>query len=520
MAPGRPANKPAPDVGDRWLGLKCAVTVPHFEPATVESVVVVGAAAKRPSAGELRCLRGFDGMEQPVRSASVESVSAPSPRGRWWFMFAGLFLAIALRWVPVDLLAVHIDFGYFLPLLMGWMAHRYRRAAVAPLLVLAIPSFIRPDVSVAEYFSISLRFTAEQYLIGLVVVGAVAIPDIRQWLARYWRQPWRGSIWLVLAILVFESLLRPYWTLDFDDFGRARVDVGLLLVVIAVLASLRWRTVCERALQHVLSRTKPGCWIALVLIFLELALIMSVVNFYSPAFDVLRFRTGIAYAPAWSFALCFALTAFGIADARRVCLALFLIFMLSVLCAWYWPLIGELRAYPQDLSLLLVERGWQGMARFFSAYVVVDAVCAALLGAIFEPYLRSKAPDSLRAPFTAKRLGLIMAAQFVIGPFIADGSFYADYLVLAGVAFVAGALWRERALLAVPALILVCYFAASVAGNDGLRPGSVMSDLLSLGFVLFPFVLAGVLSHPHIALVASASSGDARLHRHEHGVRP
>ncbi len=453
-------------------------------------------------------------MEQPVGSAPVDTPTGPLPRGWWRFVLFGLLLAIALRWTPFALLPVQIDLGYFLPLLMGWLGLRYGRASFVLLLLLGILAIIRVDVQIVGWFSIALRVTAAQYLVGLVAAFALAIPDIDRWLAQYWRRWWHGAVWLVLTVLLSESVLFLYWTLKFGDWGQARVDFGLALVGVMVLASFRWRTVSEYRLRILRGKTAPGLWAAVVLFLVALVLLMSVVNWYSPrigmsTIESLRLRTGIAYAPSWSFALCFALTAFALVDTRRLCLAMVLIFMLSVLCAWYWPPLGELRSYPQNLPLLVANDGWQGITGFFNTQVVVDDVCAALLGAILAPYVRSPAPASLRARSTPWMLGLILALQFVITPFILDDSFYADYLVLGGVAFVAGALWRDRALIAVPIFILVCHFVASAAINHDLRAGYVMSDMFLLGFTVFPFVLAGVLIHPHIVLVAPGPMHEA-----------
>jgi hypothetical protein len=415
---------------------------------------------------------------------SVESRNV-RPLKAW--IVLGCALAFSFVFSITDRTQIIVTPGYFLPILVAYMASRAGSRMVVVLLGFGLLAAFDVHLSLGA-IRLSLQIPDQAYLIS--VLAACAFCNGRTPISLTdWLQPWwRGALWTILGLLALCGFMDLGLQLK-TDFIRMRWVAGAIVSLLVVLASLRWSKVVTqwRSSCHFSDvwRT-PGTMIILATGCILIAALL--VSIRLPWIGAVSIRFGLAGHWDWLIVACFAATAFGLLDWRALVAMLIIVFAAEWIFAKVW----------------LIEPGRSGgdVHSLLSAWVHLDAprvplltsaVSAALFGRAIQPFWLRRDIEALQGRQTLWLLAAVLSIEFIILPVVSQGmSASSQRMLLGGMTFVAGLIWRRNALVSAPLTIMLCYMIG-VFGFTERGVWWAAREMGVFGMLAFPFVFFGVL---------------------------
>jgi hypothetical protein len=199
---------------------------------------------------------------------------------------------------------------------------------------------------------------------------------------------------------------------------------------------------------------------------------------------------GLSHPGGWLLTLCFVFSAFKVLDWRSQ-IGLLALSYFGEMAASHYSAIGEL-LHPTPVG------GSTEVIVTFSAYhawpQLIHCASATLLGAVVSPFWCRREIAPLRNRLTPIFLSVVVGLQFIAADAYSTGAHNA--LVLGGVAYLGGMVWRVKGIVVVPPIIQMCCLLSYAAfGDDEYLAGSSMSEMIRLGATAFTFAFFGLLSN-------------------------
>lgn len=120
-------------------------------------------------------------------------------------------------------------------------------------------------------------------------------------------------------------------------------------------------------------------------------------------------------------------------------------------------------------------------------------ISSALLGQAIQPYWLHRDVKALQGHRTLMFMGSILILEFIVKPLVNINHLPTEEpLVLAGVTFLAGLIWRRKALFTAPVILILCYFIGIFAYGDGSLQ-MMLSYMSRFALIAFPFAFMGAL---------------------------
>jgi hypothetical protein len=408
----------------------------------------------------------------------------------------GCAFAITIGYDLSDTIRFLIEPGYFLPILAAYIASRTGSRIINFLLVLGLVAAIHIHIGM-DALGVSLNIPSDAYLISVLAACAFA----KQWdsgsLARWFQPWWRWSLWAILCALGAGGFFRLGWHYEITDSFKSIWGVPAVVAALAVLASLNWpKFVMQLRSSHatMFQRKIRTAAVAVSLCILLAALLIQV---QLPSIGVISVRYGLASSLNLLTVACFAATAFGLLDWRALVAMLVIVFGAAWVGTHFWiPMpVRFLSSYGKEAGEIVA--GWVHAGEP-EIYMLSSAVSAALFGRAIQPFWLRKEIVTLQQPQTLWLLTAVLSIEFIILPVASKGMFASFHtLLLGGLAFMAGLIWRRRALVAAPLSILLCYMIGFVVYTQrGLSLS--FTEMGDFGIIAFPFVFFGVLLGEHL----------------------
>ena len=421
----------------------------------------------------------------------------------WWAL--ALLLALFVSSNFTEFFVFSFEPFWYLPLLSGWLAHRYGSRITGLMLFLGVLAAFRISLRPLDFTYLSFGNDSTAYFLAVCSAIAFARPRVACSMRELFRPWWLWAAWLVILVLVLAIIRDADSPMEFRDNAGVRMqfDIGALLALPVLAAALQWRRVvdllkAEWTARHRWQRIRA----AILAAVLGGALL---VRLDYEATDRLGIEFGYSDAWVWLFVLCFAFPAWRILDWRLV------IALLLALCVgeWIWSRLWDMspEAAPVEGDATL-----DGLAvtRSRSAFEIGREIIsvfgsAALMGAAFAPFWQTQHVEPLRAWRTPVLMAAILVLKCVVIP---AGGYGFSGFIFGGIAYLAGLVWRTKALVVAPLAIQLCYLLSFVGHGEG-DARMTGSELVRLGAITFPFAFFGVLSNRiqsrgHLAMPARA----------------
>jgi len=412
----------------------------------------------------------------------------------WIVLTFALALSVACSFT--DRIRILFEPGYFLPILVAYLASRSGTRIFNILLILGLVTAF--DIS---FRMDAVRFSFDNpngaYLIGVLAAVAFAKPDPNQFPTEWFHPWWRWALWAVLFVLALGGFLRLGWRYEIAQGLRSTWSVGAIAATLVALASLNWtRIVMHFRLPDSALNQRP---VRTVLVIISLCILVAalVVRVRFPNLGILHVGFGLANTWSWLTVACFAVAAFGLLDWRVLVTMLILLFTAEWVCTQIWTLTPVKFSITSGKEAGEIATAWDYTAKPRLS-LLASSVSAVLFGSVIRPFWLRRKIGALEERPTLCLLATILSIQFIILPFLSKGqTVSSDVMLLGGLMFTAGLIWRRKAMVAAPLAIMLCYLIGLVVYDErGLYYLSVrMGDF---GMLAFPFVFFGVLVGEHV----------------------
>lgn len=422
-----------------------------------------------------------------------------SGKSPWaWFPLVVL-LSFSVHWAMAHRLGVELRPGMLLPILTGWLALRHGpRRMIGFMLALGVLGTLGSGLHISDRISIDFGVSSWHYILALGTAFSLGRETLSRTLREILHARWRWLRWLVLIALWFVAFLD--WDLQWALDGpiHVAVDPALIALYGLLIFSVNWPASMPNVRVALGAPDSPPGWLAI-----SLFVLLCVAG-------LIYLKIGIAFVSVWFgfrsglpllTAIAFLLTVTGTVDWRIVIAAILGFFAIDSLVSWF--------AQAQDAASTLERVGpTLGETLWRETRYLADAVGAVLLAAALSPFWRTLEPDVLA---NRRTRGFLLAILIVWLLGLAGGGHTVGgvgAMLLGGVAYVAGLLWRVRGLLAGPLILQICFLASlffhGAEGADGLTA----YQITNIAIATFPFAFFGFLSnrYPPIPSTAGARS--------------
>ncbi|HEX9852457.1 MAG TPA: hypothetical protein VGA68_05560 [Woeseiaceae bacterium] len=435
------------------------------------------------------------------------SRSQHSPRA--WFP-AAILLSLYFYWSITEVFALHFEPGLFLPLLTGWLAHRFGHRVVGFLLFVGLLSAFTIDSSVFDTLSVGFGFSEWIYFVSVCSAVLFCRPTFSVNFGSILNKRWQWLRWLLPVAMWPAVFMDRKVNFELTDTLQIGTNPGFAILAILMSACINWKVLIEGAGSVILAERQR--WLnymrCAVLMVLALAIVVYIEWEHEYWFSVsFGFVDGFDVLLAFAFVV----TATGIADWRLT--ILFLTLFLASEWPVYW-LIDSIQAAipaPPDTSLMggddraigeIVVAGSRIRPDLFWPGVI-NGVSIVLMAAGIAPFLQRWSLEYLNT----RRTGIFLVLSLVVllsgVPLVLYGIWSFGLFVIGGTAFVVGLRWGIKGIILAPLIIqLSCLLAVALLSSDP-REGPGASDLVSIGLVAFPFAYFGLLSR-RLSPVAAA----------------
>lgn len=397
---------------------------------------------------------------------SIDSKTEVAAGAPWLWLPLGFLMLPSLYLNVTDVSDLSFQPGHLLPLLVGFLAYRFRARAVTALLIFGLFAIAAVSMPLTEYQDGALGYAAGDYMAAVVVF--LIFLKRATFAGVTTTRPHRIASALAFSAVAAVAYLLPggielYANSEIPASARCNVATVLVVIALACLLPLRdlirtWWSARGAGLIAGLRALLQGS--ATIAIMLCAMLSASVA-----LGDDLSLRIGLDQRPVF-FALCFATTVFRIVDARLI---------VGVLVA----MIGVKLATGSPIDWLFQT----------------DAISLVLLGACLSPtWMLSREPPPWR---TALLLVAVVVLQFGVVHLdqVATGG---QPLAIAGVAWCIASTWGLKGLVAAPVLLQLCALM-SYAFADGEIRADVPAHLAHIGALAFPYAFVGLLTRHGVA---------------------
>ncbi len=437
----------------------------------------------------------------------VDSPTKHSIRPSWgWYLFVPL-LSLQIYWPITDLFSLSIVCFVFLPVVAAFLAHRHGTGVVTWLLTVALFAAFNPAFTFEFMDYVDIELDVPIHILLLSIAAAIAFSDPRFGRPErsLVRPRWSKLKWLLVPALIMTLLARwaPDWELG-DEY-LVGLDVGIALAIVVLAASVNFGALRDEVARLLGAANKP-------LPMLLFAIFVLSLIFFAEAeiSDEFLLRFGDSTLRPSVFVLAFALPAFGVVGWRIMVVALLAFYALDWLYGWIEDAIVSMLENDEEVVFDEIERVIVTGSRIATGPSLsipsglLPAVSATLLGAAIEPYWRHKDAALVRNGRSSTFLFLSFALVLV-GVALDVGGYWT--LLLCGCAFMIGLTWQIRGLISGPLIILIGYLLALVLTFGGYYATARVYYLVSIGFVVLPFALIGLLAgRPAISIGRGESS--------------
>ena len=415
--------------------------------------------------------------------------------------------------------AVQLEPSLFLPLLTGWLGHRFGPRIVGLLLLLGLLAAFSIGSDVTDTLSIGLGISVWIYFLAICAAVVFSRPKFPTNFDGILHERWRWFKWLLPAALWLAVYMNRDLNFEFSDSLVIGTNPGFLLFAIVLLACFDWGKLIDGVRPIVVTSERKSLNRIRVAICVLLAL--AVVVYVEWEYDY-WFALSFGFTDGFGLllAIAFAVTATGIADWRLT------ILFLALLLASEWPINwlfdaiqaaipaeptvpGSSSAIEDDFLLeeIVITASFSRHYLFWPR--VVDGVTAVLMAIAIAPFLQQLNPDSLKTRRAGIFLSLALVTILISVPLVLHEISSFGFFVIGGVAFVAGLRWRIRGIILAPLIIQVAYLPFIPFSIADYYDAPSALGLVNIGLVAFPFAYFGMLSN-RLSPV-SESQNDAAL---------
>jgi hypothetical protein len=419
-----------------------------------------------------------------------------------WFP-AALLLSLYIFWSVTWSFSLRFEPALFLPLLSGWLAHRFGPRIVGLILFLGLLSAFTVDVQLFDALSFGFGYSAWIYLVSLCAAVMFCRPALQSNFDRILDKRWRWIVVVPLALWPAVFMPRSI-SFELTDTLQIGMNPGFAMLVILMAACIHWKVLIDdvaalvpAAPQKVLNGIRLAIFLLLVLAVLAYAEWNGDYGF-SVSFG---FTDGIGVL----LALAFVVTATGSVDWRLA--LLFLVLFLASEGPVDWlietikaaipepPVVPDSSGAAADefaLGEIVVTGTSIRKSMFWSD--LVNSASLVLMAAGIAPFLQQRVADALMSRRTAVFLVLALVVLLFGMPLAHNGIGGYGYFIIGGIAFVVGLRWSIKGIILAPLIIQLSYLLAVALVTTDYRDGPGALDVVNIGLVAFPFAYFGMLS--------------------------
>jgi hypothetical protein len=384
---------------------------------------------------------------------------------------------------------------------VGWLASRFGPRIWSLVFVIGLLAVFAPGARLSSDNSdieawLNPNFSIDSYALALLTAAAFSRPPLTvpstALLPRL-----RPMFWLALSAFLLTAARSATYTVNISK--RTGITIGAvlgaaipLICLITALSIPRHQVITPWRAKHKWSRgALVGAWGLLLAASLVVKIRYADVPWDALKEPRIRLSFGDVYAIALAPVMCFWATVTSFQSLRV---------LIVVLAGWLLLGFGLSHLHTGaggGLPAAAWQMEWQGSTL---GMTVLDCVSGALLGTVLSSFWTQRNTAPLRNWRTPAALAAVLIIEF-FGPLLFSHRFFGlscSIVILGGVAFIAGLVWRGRGLI-VPLIIGLCLMVTWVAFDPDLSPELVATDLIQVGAVTFTFAFFGMLSNRYDA---------------------
>ncbi len=461
------------------------------------------------------------GEAKTTSDTSVAASLTQTHGSPWAWLPLSLLLSISIVWLLTDTFTFRFAPDIFVVILAGWLASRFGPKIIGFMMALSLLSVFGLEAELSDRI-VRMRFGISDAAFFLALCAAMAFsrPALSTATSAVSSEKWRWLKWLLpiaLWIAIFADR-GPY--LGFGDNISIGINVGFALTAILLV------TCADRIAVAAIYRSlflASGRRLHKIVMSLVVALIPLAFVLYADfeLFDSVQANFGFRDSLAAMTVLAFALPAWGIVDWRIMIAILVVCFAGDWAVTWAIDTITA--AFPAEpvvptSSASLGDGG--GLEEIVVRAVrrppwlpqpgLVYGICATLLAVAITPFWRTRDPKSVISRDAGIFLLLVLVV-FYVGSIVSSlGQNAISLMLLGGVAYVMGLVWRVRGIIAGPLIIQFCHLlSVAVFFPKYYMFGIAASDMFAIGLIAFPCAFFGYLSNRYVAPPSDSDSKQA-----------
>jgi hypothetical protein len=320
---------------------------------------------------------------------------------------------------------------------------------------------------------------------------------------------WVWLKWLIIPAIWLSAFERPDVSQEFNEYDLVLLDLGAMALLVIVALSVDRRKFLDWFSSLFLANSRKSSRMLLIgcVFVLCIASVLYISFDISRLLDLLNQEANIefGFGASWALALvlAFFLTAFGVMNWKLVVPLVLVFYASDFMTYWFSDMLSpgpDMPLFPDDSAHDAEPDAYQ--ATFKDAFLVrngpgmVLGTCAALLGHALRPFWLYRESSSLRTARTTLTLLWVLIIYFVGFRFFEMNVSAPDLMVLGGLGYAMGLIWRIRGIVAAPAIMQLCLLLAlTVIPSSDYHTSAVAFEAINVGLVVFPFAFVGFLSN-------------------------